>query len=307
MFAVAALATGIGDAFRGETTTFILAFVGARVVLVALYARVIRRHEAAQSLAVVYATVFSVGAVLWLASLALPSPSRYVLWGVALGIELVAPFYAWRLLPGAPIDPTHLPERFGLFTIIVLGESILAVVLGVSDTTWELSSALAAAGGFVLAAALWWTYFDFIDASMVQRSRGAGLVFTYAHYPLTLGIASLGAGVKLAVLTSGGEGGHEGADWLLGVGVAVCLAAMALIQLATPPTLIDTDVVLRVASAVAAVLLIPLSFVVPAAATLWLLAGLTVLVVCVEVLGRETHAAAPGQDGDTAGPQKEDG
>ncbi len=269
----------------------------------ALYARVIRRHEDAHGLAVVYGTVFSVGALLWLASLALPSPWRYVLWGIALGIELLAPFYAWRLLPGGPIDPRHLPERFGLFTIIVLGESILAVVLGVSDTTWELSSALAAGGGFVLAAALWWSYFDFIDASMVQRSNAAGLVFTYAHLPLTLGIASLGAGVKLAVLTSGGEGGHEGADWLLGVGVAVCLAAMALIQLATPPTLIDADVVLRIASAVAAVLLVPLSFVIPAAASLWLVAGLTVLVVCVEVLAHETHTAAPDQDGEAGGPQ----
>jgi low temperature requirement protein LtrA len=166
-------------------------------------------------------------------------------------------------------------------------------VVGVSHTTWDLSSTLAATGGFVLAAALWWTYFDFIDSSMVQRSKVAGLVFTYAHYPLTLGIASLGVGVELAVLSSGGEGGHEGTDWLLGVGVAVCMAAMALIQLATPPTLVDAAVVLRVASAVAAALLVPLSFVVPAAVSLWLLAGVTLLVVCIEVLGDDRRTAVP--------------
>jgi low temperature requirement protein LtrA len=294
MFAIAALATGVHDAFAGDPTVFVLAYVVARVVLVGLYARVVRSHAPGRPVASFYGAVFSAGALLWLFSLALPSPWRYAVWGLVLAVELAAPIYGWRLVPGAAVDPAHMPERFGLLTIIVLGESILAVVLGVSGTSWDAASALAAAGGFVLAAALWWTYFDFLDASMVRRSSVAGLVYMYAHLPLTLGIASLGAGVKLAVLGAGGDDTHAEAGWLLGLGVAVCMGAMAVIQLATPPSLIDTDVLLRLGTGAAALLLVPLSFVASPAVVLWLAAAVAVVAVAVELLHHGRHAASPG-------------
>ncbi len=292
MFAIAALATGVHDAFRGDVTVFVLAYVAARVVLVMLYARVVGSHEPGRPIAMFYGAVFSAGALLWLVSLAVPSPWRYVVWGAVLAVELVAPVCGWRLLPGVPIDPVHMPERFGLLTIIVLGESILAVVLGVSGTSWETASAVAATGGFVLAAALWWTYFDFLDASMVRRNNAAGLAYMYAHLPLTLGIASLGAGVKLAVLAAGGEATHEKVGWLLGLGVALCFGAIAVIQLATPPRLVDADVLLRLGAAGLALAVVPLSFTVSATLALWLVAGLAVTVVAVQLLGQEGHATA---------------
>ena len=228
----------VHDAFVGDVSVYVLAYVSARRARAPVRTgRPLAR--AGQRIALFYGRVFACGALAWLLSLALPSPWRYVVWGVVLAVELTAPIYGWRLVPGTPIDPTHLPERFGLLTIIVLGESILAVVLGVSGTSWETASAFAAAGGFVLAAALWWTYFDFLDSSMVRRSKAAGLLFMYAHLPLTLGIASLGAGVKLAVLEAGGDQTMPDTGWLLGLGVAVCIGSMAVIQLATPPSLVD--------------------------------------------------------------------
>lgn len=55
---------------------------------------------------------------------------------------------------------SHLPERFGLFTMIVLGESVLAVVNGVAKQHWNVSSAIAAVFGMSIAFSLWWVYFD---------------------------------------------------------------------------------------------------------------------------------------------------
>ncbi len=292
MFAIAALATGVHDAFRGDVTVFVLAYVAARVVLVMLYARD-RRHARAGAVDrdVLRSRLLGrCAALARVARRAVAVALRRL--GAVLAVELVAPVYGWRLLPGVPIDPVHMPERFGLLTIIVLGESILAVVLGVSGTSWETASAVAATGGFVLAAALWWTYFDFLDASMVRRNNAAGLAYMYAHLPLTLGIASLGAGVKLAVLAAGGEATHQKVGWLLGLGVAVCFGAIAVIQLATPPRLVDADVLLRLGAAGLALAVVPLSFAVSATLALWLVAGLAVTVVAVELVGHEGHATA---------------
>ena len=71
-----------------------------------------------------------------LASLALPAPMIYGAWAVALFVELLAPILAVRTLedPRVSFHPRHIPERYGLFTIIVLGESVLAVVAGTAGT-----------------------------------------------------------------------------------------------------------------------------------------------------------------------------
>ena len=69
------------------------------------------------------------GAALWLASLTLPAPAIYGAWAVALIIELLAPILVVRTLdePRVTFHPRHIPERYGLFTIIVLGESVNAL------------------------------------------------------------------------------------------------------------------------------------------------------------------------------------
>jgi hypothetical protein len=76
---------------------------------------------------------------------------------------LIGPRFVGRV----PLHASHIPERFALFTIIVLGESAVAVALGLADSDWELSSAAGAALGFLAVACLWWTYF--IERSDPQR------------------------------------------------------------------------------------------------------------------------------------------
>src|SRR5262249_57895473 len=130
-----------------------------------------------------FLTFSSVAILVWAVSLAFHAPWVYMLWGVALAIELTAPIRAWRFLPDAPVDRRHLPERFGLLTLIVLGESVLAVVLGVSKVSWDAGSAAAALGGFVVAAALWWIYFDFLDeGALTSRGIVGGLTYVYMNY-----------------------------------------------------------------------------------------------------------------------------
>ena len=292
MFAVAALATSSRNAFDGGSEAFAASYVAVRVVLIALYARARRHVERARALATLFLAAFSAGVVVWLASLLVEPPGRYWLWALALAIELAAPIPAWRLLRSAPIHPAHLPERFGLLTIIVLGESVLAVVLGVEDVSWTWASGATAAGGFLAAAALWWIYFEFLDESVVTaRGVVGGLVFTYAHYFVVVGLAALGIGVKSAILAAGGKDAYDGTGWLVCAGVAICMLGLAAIQLATPPSVVDTDVWLRLGAAALALALIPLADAAAPALLLWVLALALAAQVVVELARHETHAA----------------
>ncbi|HYY03248.1 MAG TPA: low temperature requirement protein A [Gaiellaceae bacterium] len=288
MFGVAVLATTIPSVFRGATKGFPLAYVAVRVVLVTLYARASRHVPEARTLATSFLGAFGFAVLIWTASIAADPPLAYVLWGVALSVELVAPIPAWRLLRDAPIDRRHLPERFGLLTLIVLGESVLAVVLGVSKVSWDAGSAAAAATGFLVAAAIWWIYFDFLDeGALTARGIFGGLTYTYMNYFVVVGLAALGAGVKLAVLAAGGDHRYDDTSWVLSAGLALAMFGLGVIQLVAGTVVLDTDVVLRLLTAAIALVLIP--FGLSPLAVIAVFAGVLVAQVVFELARHEAH------------------
>jgi len=291
MFAVAALASAVPDALHGGQRRFVLAYVVVRVILILLYVRAYRHVEAARRLAGWFIFMFSTAVVLWLVSLAVASPWRYVLWGLALAFEYTAPIRAWRMVRGAPVHPAHIPERFGLLVIIVLGEAVIAVVLGTATESWTAASSAAAFGGFVAAASIWWLYFGFLDASAaVTRNVLAGMTFVYSHYFVAAGIAAFGVGVRLAILSVAPGPRYDDSGWIAALGVAVCMVGLAAVQLATPPTLFDIDVALRLATAAFAGVLAVLSSQLSPVLVLWLLAVALVAQVAFEVARHELHS-----------------
>jgi Bacterial low temperature requirement A protein (LtrA) len=111
----------------------------------------------------------------WLISILIPSPFRYALWAVAMAIDLAIPPRAWAALKGHSVVISHLRERFGTFFIIVLGESVVAVVTGVAGFELTIASWIVGGLGMVIALCLWWIYFDLADTSVGARSARAGL------------------------------------------------------------------------------------------------------------------------------------
>ena len=290
MFGVAVLATTVPEVFDGAKTGFPVAYVGVRLVLVALYARASRHVPEARALTRTFLAAFVAGILIWLASLAVPQPWNYVMWGAALVIEVLIPIPAWRLVRDAPIHPRHLPERFGLLTLIVLGESVLAVVLGVSRVSWVGGSAVAAAAGFLIAASVWWIYFDFLDEeTIIARGVLSGLTSTYANYFVVVGLAALGAGVKLAILAAGGEHRYDGTSWILSAGLAMTMLGLAVTQLFAGVVVFNADVLLRAATAGIALVLIP--FGLSPLVVVIVLAAVLVTQVAYELARHEAHAA----------------
>lgn len=225
MLASAALAVNVADGLGASSAGFAGAYVAGRLVLVLLYWRVARSVEVARAFALRYALGFTAAAALWAASLAVPAPWRFALWGVGFVIDFGTPLSARALQAKLPLDVSHLPERFALFTLIVLGESVVAVCDGLAGRSWDASSLVASLCAFVLAFSIWWLYFDRIEGTAVRRVRVAGQVWVYAHLPLSMGLAAAGAGVERVLL-------HDGiADrWLVAGAVALVLASVAAIH-----------------------------------------------------------------------------
>src|SRR5262249_14133041 len=158
---IAALAVNIHlvMADAGGAVAFAAGYVVVRALLVALYVRArLHVHELGRELIEIYIAVYSFTTAMWLVSIFVPGPARYVICGVAIAIDLASPMRAWRYLPGVPIVVSHITDRFGTFFIIVLGVSVVAVVAEVAGIKFSTASWVVATTCFVIALCMWWIY-----------------------------------------------------------------------------------------------------------------------------------------------------
>lgn len=235
----AAAATGAVGAYA---VPFAACYLTGRLILLGLYLRAWRHVPEARATINVYLACIGASAVLWAVSLAVPGNARYVLWAVAALVDALGPPLATLRSRKLPLHVEHLPERFGLFVILVLGEAVGGAVRGVHDASWAGSAVLVGLVGFVVTAALWWVYFDIgADQSADRLDEDEGEpepsddavderhdLFIYGHLPMTLGIVVAGAGIEELVLHPD-ESLPSPYAWLLVGGIAVFLVGIALV------------------------------------------------------------------------------
>lgn len=238
MITIAMLAASLSTDVSGSTTVFAAAYALSRLVLIVMYVRVYRHVDEARHLVRGYLTGFSMAASLWIVSVVTPEPWRFVLWGIALAIDLATPYVMRKAQASVPLDVSHLPERFGLFTILVLGETIVAVTVGLSHVSWQWTTTLVGAFGIMVATGLWWIHFDNLDGFVVRR-RGAAkawrpTAWIYTHLPLAIGLAMVGIGIEHAIIAADGDHVYHTDERLIFIfGVIMALGSMALIQFAS--------------------------------------------------------------------------
>jgi low temperature requirement protein LtrA len=166
----------------------------------------------------------------WVAGALAEGEARGALWLAALGLDLLGPL-ARYWLPGIgrtpmaewQIDPGHFTERFQLFVIIVLGESIVLTGTAASGVELDAAVLVALAFAFLSSVALWWLYFGQIAATARQRitvDDVPGLVgrdaYTYLHIPIVAGVLLAAVGDELVIAHPGDELGTAGALVTLG-------------------------------------------------------------------------------------------
>jgi len=239
MAGVMAMAAAVDTVGGPGGRWFALGYVLVRLALIGGYLRAWRHVPEARPTARLYLIGHTTGAVFWLVSAAVPAPGRYWLWGVGVLADVVWPTTAARLRNAVPLHLEHLPDRFALFVILVLGESVAAVVSGVHGGGWRPSVVVTATLAFVAAAALWWIYFDLSGGAAKRRladeegqvsKHGVHDFYLYVHLPLAISLAAVAVGLEHAV--------QHGADlhlapetrWVLGIATGGYLLSAAIMQ-----------------------------------------------------------------------------
>ncbi|CAL9442735.1 low temperature requirement protein A [Streptomyces sp. enrichment culture] len=203
MAGVLVLAAGVSDAF--EHRDFLLVWLGYVVMRVGLATQWVRAARHASGAQRVTAVRYAVGVLAcqagWSALLFTPEGVRPWVFLVMALAEMAVPVWAERRLR-TNWHPHHIAERYGLFTIIVLGETIAAATVAVKSGVEEndaLDELLPiAAGGLLLVFAAWWVYFV-VPAHSRLRSSKEGFFWGYGHYLIFASAAAIGAGLEVAV------------------------------------------------------------------------------------------------------------
>ncbi|WP_328296796.1 low temperature requirement protein A [Streptomyces sp. NBC_00435] len=239
MLCLAVMAAAVPGAGGDRSSVYALGYAGTRLVLLGLWwpstrlpgpGRVPRWRPLSYCLA---------SGLLWAVSAAVPAPWQYVMWAVLIAGEMALLLTSRG--GGVPhrLDTGHLVERVGLFVIIVLGESVIALVTS-ADHVWTLRAGSVGVLGFVLLAALWWSYFDFGATSAELMFEAADDRESYLlardvggflHFFVTASVLSMAGGLATAVEDSGHARLPAGALWALAGGLAAYHAAHACIAL----------------------------------------------------------------------------
>lgn len=238
MTAVASLAIHVPDALNSTSVGFALSYAAVRFILVAEYVRAGRHIPAVRPLTDRYVYGFGAAATLWAVSALVPFPWRFWLWGVAMVVDFAAPLSAGQLHVRFPPHLSHLPERFGLFTIIVIGEAVVSVVFGVGRSGLSFVSAAAGFMGLLIAFALWWGYFEGARGAMTRRLEAREHVksyqkWLYAHLPLLMGITAVAVGIRHVIALQLSEALPAGEGWLLCSSVGMTVLALSAIFIAS--------------------------------------------------------------------------
>jgi low temperature requirement protein LtrA len=209
---IAIFITGLSvpHAFGSEATLFAVTYAIVRFLHLALYADASRRGNARWSAIAGFAFTVTIGMALLIVGSFASGTLRIVLWVAAAAIDYAGP--AWltreRLRGLQRVAVAHFAERYSLFVIICLGESIVAIGVGAlgsnSERVVSAELVLAVALGLLITVAMWWTYFEGLAEAAAERLRrhddpvlAAADAYSYLHLVIVAGIITFAVGIKV--------------------------------------------------------------------------------------------------------------
>jgi len=295
------LAAGVPPVFDDRDFTLaVIGYVIMRIALVTQWLRVVRddipRRHTARRFAI-GVTACQVG---WLMLLVEPSIWP-IAWLLLVPAELIVPFWASR--PERTLfHPEHIAERYGLFMIIVLGESVLAASLAIQTViagdgvTVELVTVII--GSLLIVYAMWWIYFDRPGEHLLD-SLPTAIAWSYAHLPIFAAVAAVGAGLVVAIEEASG---HAHLGWttvglIVAVPLIVYLIALWALYVGLLRDRFHRTVVPVAAALVMAVVFTPA----PVLAIGVVMAGLVTVKIMLRVREHRPFAESHGPSGTGAG------
>ena len=280
MAGVLVLAAGVPRAFGGSFLYVTIGYLIMRVGLLGILARAMYEDPASRAVSRRYLIGIVVVQTGWLFSLLfVPAELKGLAFIVLASAELaVAP---WASRAGdLAWHPHHIAERYGLFTIILLGESVFAstsaVQLGIkAGVTAEL--VLIAGVGLVLLFAIWWLYFSQPAGEGLVRHRRRSYIWGYGHYGIFAGLAAVGAGLEVAVESAVHH--IDAPPIVVGYAIAIPLAVVLVLLWALHAPLVDEMVIHPIATIASAALVLLLPLLAPAIGVAATLSAIVAVVV----------------------------
>jgi low temperature requirement protein LtrA len=190
-------------ALLGSTTGFVIAFACLRGLQLILYARARHHIPATRALYTRYLVFFGAGGAVWLSSLAVGGSMRYVFWGVGLILDTIGALSMLDRVHRVPLNTRHLADRFQIFVLIVIGESVARLISAATERAWSLQLGIVLAAALLTLAALWWAW---VTAADTKALTGPGAIarFTAVNLPIVAGAAAASAGLHIAILAADG-------------------------------------------------------------------------------------------------------
>jgi low temperature requirement protein LtrA len=285
MAALLVVALCVPDAFGDSALLFAIAYGLVRAAHIALFLLASRDDPAFRQSTLGLACGTGLGVGLLVAAAFADGWVQGGLWILALLLDMGEPFLfgaeGWKLVPH------HFAERHGLIIIIALGESIVAIGVG-AELGVDAGVVVAATLGIVVAAALWWLYFDVVSMlaerdlarlegrELNERARDS---YSYLHFPMVAGIVLTALGLKKTIADVGEALDVVIAAAMLG-GIAVYLLAHVAFRYRNVHSINNH----RLACAVLLLVLIPVAVEVPALVTLAVAAAALTVLIALEAV-----------------------
>lgn len=227
MLAAVFLAAFINPDFDANYHGFLFSYVAIRALLILMYVRAARVMPKAGPISKYLGIGFSLGLLVALCSLLVDPPWRYVVLYTGITIEIIAPLLSRSVLKAIPVNSHHMPERFGLLTIILFGESVVAIAAKLGEETWSALTPFAAVNGFVVMCAAWWLYFDTHEERIIDKDLGTGQRVLYGHLGIYSGLSIISTAIAFAI--SGEMNTFEHAA-MTGIGLIMFIGSMVFIH-----------------------------------------------------------------------------
>lgn len=230
-------AAGISAFEDGRFVVGTLGYVIMRLPLVVSWLRAAHADPERRASARRYAAGISFVQVLWVARLWAPQSWSVASFAALALVEMAIPAWAERAAP-TTWHPHHIAERYSLFTIIALGESILAATHAVEAATGTGATFLPLApvilGGLLIVFGAWWLYFDHPGHEALS-SLPAAFVWGYGHYFVFGAVAAIGAGIAVALdqVTHASQISRSVAGAAVAIPTAIYLASLWVLHART--------------------------------------------------------------------------
>jgi len=213
-------------------------YVIMRIAMVAQWLRAAAQDPRRRRTALSYAVTIVIAQLGWVGLLFLHSLAVLIpVIVVVFAIEALGPLFAERKDGGTPWHAHHIAERYGLLTIIALGEGVVGTIASVSAVVqgsgWSSEAILIAVAGTGLTFGLWWIYFTVPAAEVLHRHRERALPWGYLHIPLFASVTAVGAGLQVAALVIEGRSKVGSVGAVAIVATAVLLFVLTLFVIYT--------------------------------------------------------------------------